>query len=97
MIPIVLFWMVVAHNLDSENVDKILAEYFLNFVFFESDYISAKGEAIFFSKTTLVVTNGVKVHILEASWLAGWTGQKYSRMRTSDLVHCYLWGSDAIL
>jgi hypothetical protein len=71
VIPTVPFWMVVAHNLDSENVDKILAESFLNFVTFESDYIPAKGEAIFFSKTTLAVTNGMKVHILEASSLVG--------------------------
>jgi hypothetical protein len=71
VIPTVPFWLVVAHNLDSENVDKVLAEYFSNFVSFESDYIPAKGEAIFFSKTTLAVTNGVKVHILEAGSLVG--------------------------
>jgi hypothetical protein len=71
VIPTIPFWMVVAHNLDSENVDKVLAEYFSNFVSFESDYIPAKGEAIFFSRTILVVTNGVKVHILEAGSLVG--------------------------
>jgi hypothetical protein len=71
VIPIVPFWLVVAHNLDSENVDKVLVEYFSNFVPFESDYIPAKGEAIFFSKITLAVTNGVKVHILEAGSLVG--------------------------
>lgn len=63
--------MVVVYNLDSENVDKVLTEYFLNFVFFESDYIPIKGEDIFFSKTTLIETNGIKVHILEASSLIG--------------------------
>jgi hypothetical protein len=72
VIPTVPFWMVVAHNLDSENVDKVLTEYFSNFVSFESNYIPAKGEAIFFFKTTIVVTNGVKVHILEAGSLVGW-------------------------
>jgi hypothetical protein len=71
VIPTIPFWMVVAHNLDSENLDKVLVEYFSNFVSFESNYIPAKGEAFFFSKTTLAVTNGVKVHILEASSLVG--------------------------
>ena len=71
VIPTIPFWLVVAHNLDSENIDKVLVEYFLNFVSFESDYIPAKGEAIFFSKTTLAVINGVKVHILEADSLVG--------------------------
>jgi hypothetical protein len=70
-IPTVPFWMDVAHNLDLENVDKVLAEYFSNFFSFESDYIPAKDEAIFFSKTTLAVTNGMKVHILEAGSLVG--------------------------
>jgi hypothetical protein len=71
LIPTVPFWMVVAHNLDSENVDKVLADYFSNFVYFESDYIPTKGEDIFFSKTTLVETNGIKVHILEVGSLVG--------------------------
>jgi hypothetical protein len=63
--------MIVAHHLDSDNVDKVLAEYFSNFLHVESDYIPGKGEAIFFSKTNLVDTNGVKVYVLEAASLVG--------------------------
>jgi hypothetical protein len=71
VIPAVPFWMIVAHHLDSDNVDKVLAEYFSNFLHVESDYIPGKGEAIFFSKTSLVDTNGVKVYVLEAASLVG--------------------------
>jgi hypothetical protein len=71
VIPAVPFWMIVAHNLDSENVDKVLAQYFSNFLHIESNYILGKGETIFFSKTNLVDTNGVKVYVLEAASLIG--------------------------
>jgi hypothetical protein len=62
--------MIVAHNLDSENVDKVLAQYFSNFLHAESDYIPGKSEAIFFSKTSLVETNGLKVYA--GGGLSGW-------------------------
>jgi hypothetical protein len=71
VIPGVLFWIIVAHNLDFENVDKVLAQYFSNFFHVESDYIPGKDEAIFFSKTSLIETNGVKVYVLEAASLVG--------------------------
>jgi hypothetical protein len=71
VIPTILLWMIVAHNLDSKNVDKVITEYFTNIVCFESDYILAKGEAIYFLKTSLIETNGVKIYILEAGSLVG--------------------------